>query len=440
MRVASRLACLCLCALAGLPEVAAAESRRLTIDEAEQLAIDRSPQLAGVAARTQAAEDLARSVRGRMLPLLRASNEYQHYDTAFSPAFPLPAGTPPIIAREQDTNTFVLTATQPLLGLGRLAEEYQAQRESALSTGTQTRLGIAGLRRALRLGYLRYFEARALAEIAHQSEQELDEQVTIAEAKLKAGVLTNADILRIKVARANARQQGVQAQAQADATRAAVLIALGIPVEDAVELVEPKELLSAAHAEPPKSKAAVEQALGARSEVALGQHLIAASQHQARSRLWSLLPDINLEGAYVRIDGQLFAPNNALSIGIKAQWAFWEWGASFYQLRASQKLVLAARSDLEQQKRQIANEVTAEISQSTAAHSAVGLAQETITSAEEAYRVTNVLLKAGSATTTDLLESQAALNQARLNLTRAQYQQAVAFVSLRAAMGESAHY
>jgi outer membrane protein TolC len=65
----------------------------------------------------------------------------------------------------------------------------------------------------------------------------------------------------------------------------------------------------------------------------------------------------------------------------------------------------------------------------------VGLARETIASAEEAYRVTDAQVRAGAATTTDLLDSQAALTQARLNLERARYEEAMARVSLTRAMG-----
>lgn len=432
----ANLPLLVLCLVLGTGSRASAERRGLTLEEAEQLALDTSPQLRGIDARARAAEDLARSVRGRMLPALRFQNEFQHYDSPF--VAPFEFGGQQFILRDQNTNTLVLNASQPLLGLAHLIEEYRAQRASAAATAEQARSAAAAVRRGLRLGFLRYFEARALTEIARQSEGELAEQVTIAEAKMKAGVLTNADILRLQVARANARQQGVQAQAQAEAARAAVLIAVGRPLEEGGDLVEPAGLLTAAQAQAPKVQAAVAQATAARPEIKLMQHVVRAAQHQARSRALAFLPELNLEGTYVRIDGQAFAPPNAVSLGIKAQWAFWEWGATYYQLRASRLQAAAAQEDLAQQQRQIATEVTSELALSTAARSAVDLARQTITSAEEAYRVTNVLLKAGSATTTDRLESQAALNQARLNLTRAQYQQAVAHVSLLYALGEPA--
>lgn len=48
--------------------------------------------------------------------------------------------------------------------------------------------------------------------------------------------------------------------------------------------------------------------------------------------------------------------------------------------------------------------------------------------------MTQALLKAGAATTTDLLDAQAALTQAKLNLVRARSQKAVALVGLKRAI------
>jgi outer membrane protein TolC len=49
--------------------------------------------------------------------------------------------------------------------------------------------------------------------------------------------------------------------------------------------------------------------------------------------------------------------------------------------------------------------------------------------------VTDAQLQAGTATTTDLLEAQSALTQARLNYLRAQYELAISRVNLRRALG-----
>jgi len=79
--------------------------------------------------------------------------------------------------------------------------------------------------------------------------------------------------------------------------------------------------------------------------------------------------------------------------------------------------------------------VTSGMAQLDAAASAISVAEQAITSAQEAYRVTDAQVQAGTATTTDLLEAQSALTQARLNYLRAQYELAISRVNLRRAMG-----
>lgn len=63
------------------------------------------------------------------------------------------------------------------------------------------------------------------------------------------------------------------------------------------------------------------------------------------------------------------------------------------------------------------------------------MAQTAIASAEEAFRVTREAVDVGAATTTDLLDAESALTQARLRLTHARYAAAIARVQLDRAMG-----
>jgi outer membrane protein len=162
---------------------------------------------------------------------------------------------------------------------------------------------------------------------------------------------------------------------------------------------------------------------------------IDVAHHAEKARLFSLLPEVDLEGAFIRTDGSIFNPANAGFFGVKASWAIFEFGASYYAQRAAAEQTAAAESDAENEKRMVAVEVSTDLAQTRSSAAAVEVAQQTIASAVEAYRVMQALLKAGSATTTDLLDAEAALTQARLNLTRARYQQAVAVVALNRSLG-----
>ena len=418
--------------------------RVISVEEAVQLAIEGSPGLRASRLRHDSAEDLSRSVRGRFLPSIHLSDEQQHYDRPFAVEFnldlPRAPGQPPVpppsfVARNTNTNTFVAAVGEPLLGLLHIAEDHGSFLANAQAASEQSASLESTLRQAVQAGYLHLFEAKATFGIAQASEKQLSDQHTIMEAKLKAGVATQADLLRLEVAEANAKLQEIQAGAQAQISRATLLIALGFQTDRSdLEFAEPVALENAARS--------TLSELDAQNEASAHRHEVRrlirqseAARHDSRSKYFQLLPEIDLEAAYVHIVGQIFAPLNSEYVGVKASWAIWEWGAGYYSAQAADKNARSARLMVEDEERQVRTEVAAKLAQLRASATAVEVAQKTIASAEEAYRVTDALLKAGSATTTDLLDAQSALTQARLNWVRARYDQALASVDFKYALG-----
>jgi outer membrane protein len=206
--------------------------------------------------------------------------------------------------------------------------------------------------------------------------------------------------------------------------------------EDNIELSEPTSLMAVVSQPIPSRDDALNQAGSRRPEVVQAKLTHKSAAETKTARYLSLLPEVDAEGAYVRTDGQLFAPGNQWFVGIKASWAIWEWGASFFQARVAGRMAEASALDLENERRQIGVEVQIAIAQVQAAVVSVSVAQQTIDSAQEAYRVELALVAAGTATTTDLLDAQSALTTARLNLARARYEVAIQRVALARAMGE----
>ena len=412
--------------------VAADESRVITVEEAVALAIGQNASLQAARARLEGGQAMASSTARRLAPAIRLGDEYQHYNEAF--VVPMGAGAV-FPVRKQDTNLFTVSADQPLLGLLRLSADYQSQQRSTEAGAAQVQSAELSLRQAVETMYLRVFEARALEGTALASERELNDRLEVARAQLATGVLTEADVLRVQVAAANARQQAIQAHSQELVARAGLLALMGLSADDAsVSFAEPKSLLESGQTRP-EAAAAQDQALSGRPEILQTRLSLQAGEHQRRARLYSLLPEIDLEGAYLRSYGQIILPTNSLFIGLSAKWAIWEWGASYALYRASRAQARAAAFDLENQKQQIRAEVTSTVAQLDAAASAISVAEQAIASAQEAYRVTDAQLKAGTATTTDLLEAQSALTQARLNYLRAQYELAISRVNLRRTLG-----
>lgn len=418
--------------LAVLAQAPAAKApRTISVEDGVHLALLHSPGLHAVQLRADSAEDQSRSVRGRMLPGIYLSDEHQHYSEAFDIAF----GPASFVARGQNVNTFVAAASQPVLGLLHLFQDKAGLDELALAAHEGEHITEDAITEAVQTGYLRYFEGKASEEVATASIAQLDEQRQVMEARVKAGAATTADLLRLEVAIANARQQLIVSKTQEQITYSALLIAMGFSAEDSdVTLLEPTALEDKVL--PAVTEVEAQQRAAAnRPEVFRARYEQRAAEHQSTSKFFLLLPEANLEAGYVHLFGQAFAPADSYYVGFKATWNIWEWGASWFQRQAAQRNAEAAADVREDQERQVKTEASSRLSTYRSAHSAVEVAQTAIASAEEAWRVTQALLKAGTATTTDLLDSQSALTQAKLNLVRARYQEAVAKVGVERAMG-----
>lgn len=413
---------------AALGVVRAAHADELGIEEVSKLTVQNLAELQSAREHANAADEQRKSTRGRLLPSVHVSEEYQHWNAPFNFSF----GALGVTARKENTSTFVVAGRQPLLGLLHGTQDYEASSSDAAAAAAGVKVSESEARTEIELEYLKLFQAKARSEIAQASAKELAQEVTLTQARVKAGTLTNADLLRIQVAEANAQQEAIVADADATVSRGIILSAIGRSPEDTGTQFSPPNALLAQVDTPATDP---NQALGRRPEMLQAKLHAESAEHEARSSRYALLPEVDLEAAYLRTDGSLFAPPNSGYVGVKADWAIWEWGAKSSAYEAAAAEARAAGHDIEATRRQVLREVQARRATLGSAASAVTLARQNIASAEEAYRVTEVQVHAGTSTTTDLLNAEAALTEARLKLENARYAQAAARILLERAMG-----
>ena len=412
--------------------VAAPERTVLTQEVVVQRVLERNAALRAARARRDATRAQAQSARGRLLPALSLSEEVQRYDSPFPVTFPPPIGT--VVARDQSTSAFTAAADQPLLGLLHLGEDAAAQGSASAATQADLLTTEASVKEAVVTQLLHLFEARALGQIAHASVLQLTEELQVERARLSAGVITRADVLRIETAAANAQQDEIQAAAQEETERAGLLVALGEPPDlKDIDFAEPS---LPEPADEPALTADLERARARRPELESARLAEESAARRARARFFDLLPEVNAEAAYQHITGQAFAPRDASFIGLKAEWPIWDWGVKWHQRSAALAEEEAATAEASDLQDRVAVDVSTRYFATRAAAHAVAVARTAIESAEEAYRVTDALLRAGSATTTDLLDAQSALTTARSNLARARYNYALTRLELARATGD----
>ncbi|MHB8416548.1 MAG: TolC family protein [Myxococcales bacterium] len=426
----------------------AAPKTTLTLDQDVRLALQHNARLESRRDSAAADGDDAKAARSRLLPQVSVSANYYNATSpesidlggllgaAGGAASGSSGASPPqsLTLRGFGVGLGIVTASQPLLGLWHLSHELASADERAGASQAELREREADLRQQVESDLLSLFEARALEDIAKASQAELREQKAVTQAKLEHGVATRGDLLRVLVAIANAGEQQIEAEVQQKAARSALLMLLGLPPRSPdVDFAEPAELDAREAIEPERAEAV---ALEHRPLVASAELQRNAAHHAFIASELKLLPELDATAMYVRLQGLPSAlPPDYFTVGFNLSWAIWDSGAAYYRSRAASKRADAAAADAADARQRVVLEVDDRLDDERAAAAAVSVAQEALEQAEEAFRVTAATVKAGAATTTDLLDAQSALSQARLNLVRAKYGQLRARSALTRALG-----
>jgi outer membrane protein len=427
---------------------AAGDRKLYDLNEAVELAMHQNPRLLASRHQSSANRDAASSTRGHLLPLVKVGTTYDYVQAnegldlgAFgggSSGSSSSSSSMPLHLSAW-AGDFNVTLAQPLLGLVHISQDFAAADKMADASKADLHASEAELRSQVEAGFLSLFEARAEKDIALASHDQLTDQLRVVQAEFKDGTRTRADVLRFQVAAANADQQQIQAQVDDDNAKDQLLGLLGLAGHvdrDQVDFLDPTDELLKRPLPTDVPDVQEKFAESHRPEMFSAQLQTDAAWHRKQARYFGLLPEINASYSYYRLLNTPEAlPRDINLFGLSASWNIWDWGTNYYQAHAAGEQLGAAEANRESVREQIDVEVRTRLSQERAAANAVHVASDAISQAEEAFRVTSATVRAGAATTTDLLDAQAALTQARQNLVRSKYEELRARSLLQRALG-----
>ena len=340
----------------------------------------------------------------------------------------------PTTVRDQVTASATVQIIQPLLGLIAV---NQALDVAQLNTQA-SRLQSETRRRRVELdtvqGYYRTLQAQALARAAVQQVESLEAQEKKVLSLQANGVIGRNEVLRLQVALAAARQQVFSVQGMVQQAQAALAMQVGGTPGETFELQAEPDDAATPEALPALDRAR-ESARTERPELAELRARVDQSREGVDVARVKLLPDLNLIGQYQHTEGNSFSAADSLFAGLFLTWTAWEWGATSHQVEVASAQEDATRAMLVQAEKGVGLEVEAAHVQFRTADGAISVAREAVAQAEEALRLERARLEAQQSTTTDLLNAETALLQARVNLENARHERLIARARLRAAMG-----
>jgi outer membrane protein TolC len=424
------LAALLVC-LAAVPAEAGAET--LELAEAIAEATGEHPSVVAARADRRVARAQKRQRGTELLPALEAEGNLFSYDDDLSFSVGPPDQFDQVVIREQLTWDIAVRLTQPLTPLWANYEAWRG--EAAGQEAAEASLDRAereSARRAV-VAYFEALEAEARLEVARSSVEQLESQLERVRALEETGAAQKSDRLRTEVALADARQQVSRAEARVELARSELATALGRAPGNPPE---PAELeADAPTASPPPLEESLERAVDRRPSLRTLERQLDQSRRAVRAQRARLLPQLAGLAQYQHTEGRGLTASDEAFVGLTLSWQFLQWGSPLYAIDQARARKIKVEAQRRNTRHQVALEVRRAWHDLQSAIDSYEVADQSVAQAEEAYRVESERYEAGRATPTDLLDTEAALTEARINRQRAYYDILVSRAELAFATG-----
>jgi outer membrane protein TolC len=320
-----------------------------------------------------------------------------------------------------------------LLRVNDAAAASKAGSESARIAIEAQKLQVAAQAKEL---YFNWLRSRGQVSIAKSAVERTRARLQDARASFEVGAISKADLLRIEalVANTELRLNGAETAQAMTTGQLAILMEdwhpnyrVGEGIPDPTKIPDETrpvgELIAAGQSR--------------RLEVRSMDESVSGLKHGASATRAGALPRLDGFGDvfYANPNQRYFPPQSAWhttwDVGVRATWVI---NDTFSQSSAAREMDANAASTIEQRRMLlagVASEVLTSYLDMQRARAAVSKQQTALAAAEEGYRVTTDLFKAGRATSTELIESESQLLEAKLGDVDARIDLAVAAIGLR---------
>ena len=419
----------------------------LTLNRSIEIALERSLSVNSAKEEIKAKKSEERSAKADFFPKLSAGYSYTRLDNgsvddAKYTSYPYNPITGAHMRKDfspldRNAYDFNLTATQPLFTGWKLTTAHELASLGVDTAMIQKKIVIQKLVLGVKEAYFGILEAEKLEKVARQEVEQLKAHLRAAQGFFDEGITSKNDLLEAEVRFAQARQNLIRATNRKEiaGSRFNNLLRRGINrrvnIEDILDYrpVTPDLAECTEIAERNRSEIA---------EVSLG---ITAAENRVKLSKSGYYPSINLIGNYLRKGDNILLESDPgedadnWAVILKGEWIFWEWGKKGHNVAAAKAQVAKAKDLLMEIEDNIRLEVKNAYLDLREAEKNIHVAETAIAQAEENFRMNEERFRQQVATSTDVLDAQTLLTQAKTNYFNALSKYNIAKARLERAMG-----
>ncbi len=412
----------------------------LTIEEAIRTGREQSHLLKASAARAEGAEARAQEAGSALLPAVKVDGAYRRLSSvpSFAVALPFP-GFAPIVIAPYIPDTYQLHASiqQPLFTGFRLSNNALAARLQAEAGTLDSRNDEADLVVNIATAYWTVYQAGEVKNALQENVARLESYERDTKNLVGAGLATRNDLLRIQVQLQNGRLSLIDAENDEQISQMNLNIVIGRPAETPVVIASSPMAVDTSAV----PQGTVDQALAVRPDVAALDARVRASSAALSAARGGYFPQLALSANYYysKPNQRYFPPSNqwkdSWDVGIQFQLDVWNWGATAAQAEQAEAALRANQEMLAQLQQTVSLDVRRSILSAKRAREKVDVAQLGVSQAEENSKMLSDKYHSGLATSTELLDANVALVQAKTSLSASLVEQAIANIRLEKSLG-----
>ncbi len=418
----------------------AAES--LTLQQAIETALRNNPGLKAADAQIAAADAGVLKSASGFLPKVTLSETWSRSDNPLmalgaklNQELVSPADFSPAVMNNPEPlsnyNTR-LSVMQPVFNGGR---EYIGRTQAALARDASVQDRERTRQETIYTVVKAYYGlllAREYHKVALQSQETSQANVTLAEARFKAGAVLQSDFLRARVQLAEVREMLTRSENGIKLAEANLAFSLGAPQGTEYELEGALEVQPT----PIDVNAAVDEATGKRPDLIsmdLNRQNAEKSVSQARTEY---LPNLNLMGQ-MDWNSDQFAGSSAKSWAVMAvlQWNLFDGLVTRAKVKEALALSSRMRSLEEQTRSAIQLQVRRAFYDLSSSTDRIAATSSSVQEAEEGLRIVQKRYETGMTTFVDVLGAESSLIRARTNALQALYDNNISLAELKLAKG-----
>lgn len=417
-----------------------AQTRKLSMQEAIQLSIQNSGQLKTAAAKIEEATWALREAVERKLPDVNASASYLRLthpnidlktggNSGSGSGSGSGGGTPNV----SQVAYGMLNASMPIYAGGRIrygieAAQYLEQAAKFDAESQQPEIALNAIR-----AYINLYKAGAVLGLVRENLSTAQQRVKDLTNMEENGLLARNDLMKAQLQESTVELSVLDAENNWKLANVATDLLLGIPETTIIEV----DSASIAAVVQLKTLEDFEQsALQNRKELEALTYRTKAAATAVKAASAEKLPNVAVTGGYVAADIPGFLTvTNAVNIGLGVQYSL----SSLWKNKAKVEQVKSRQKQLEITQGLMSDNIRLQVNQSyqnfILSQKRIDVYRKAIDQATENYRIVKNKFENTLATTTDVLEADTALLQAKINYSNAVADAALAYNQLLQSSG-----